>query len=174
MIMTDNDWPDKFHPNLAPRDCIRAGMLSGTYFSRTDLISVGEFPVDWFEGLDPDTYSGDRERNEVNMYGVHAGTSQADWERAGWMHSDDPRGWFQWYCRYWRGRRHEDDERQIDRWARFASVERGRWTRTLYGKIRSAGVPVDDGSISPVIRQSLLHWAYLPNEADYGIWLNTR
>lgn len=110
-----SDWPSEFVPNLTPKQCIRAGIFGGTYFGDSNLISVEEFPESWFTGLDRNTYASETNSNEVNRYGVHAGSSQAAWEENEWMNPDDPRGWFQWYCRYWLGRRHEDDARQIGR-----------------------------------------------------------
>lgn len=178
-------WPEQFRPNLTPRYCIQSGIFGGSYFNRRDLIQAENYPTNWFEGLDSKL---DYERNKpdpsLNRYGVKAGTSQADWERSGWMHADDPRGWFQWYCNYYLGRRHEDDKRQIDRWVNFASVSKGRWSHRLYLAIerKAASLPsyadksftdlsgVDDETISPVIRQSLLHWGYEVNIADYLIW----
>lgn len=164
-----------FAPNLTPKDCIQAGIFGGTYFSDKALISVKEFPADWFEELEPYQYESriDHSRS-VNCYGVHAGTSQAEWAAKGWMHPDDPRGWFQWYCRYYLGRRHEDDARQMARWVAFASVEQGRWTNIFYHKVQKAAVAVESIKVSPVIRQSLMHWAYAPNEADYLKWLSNR
>lgn len=163
------DWPRVFRPNLDPKACIQAGIFGGSYFTPNPnryLIDITEFPGDWFVGVStsPDT------NLMLNRYRVKAGSSQADWEKKGWIHADDPRGWFQWYCRYYLGRRHEDDDRQIGRWAAFASIRSGRWTNRLYRAILNAGQNVDDYTISPVIRQSLLHWAYEVNELDFDVW----
>ena len=81
----------------------------------------------------------------------------------------DPRGWFQWYCRFFCGRRSHDDERQIQRWAACASM-RGRWRNQLCGAIAKASKHADDASVSPVIRQTLLHWAYELTNADFDEW----
>jgi hypothetical protein len=166
------DWPVLFRPNLSPKDCIQKGIFGGSYFGRPDLISVEEFPKDWFRGLADRSYRATTSDAYYNRYKVAAGSSQAEWERSGWMHVDDPRGWFQWYCRYWLGRRHEDDERQINRWINFASVSRGRWTRQLYSSSFDRDLPF--WQISPVIRQSLLHWGYESNMTDFRAYLATR
>jgi hypothetical protein len=79
------------------------------------------------------------------------------WESSGWIVSTDPYGWFQWYCRFYRGRRCDDDARQISRWLKSAGPK-GRFRSQLCNKIHAAGTSFDDTSISPVIRQTLWHW----------------
>ena len=89
----------------------------------------------------------------------------------GWIHKDDPRGWFEWYCKYFTGRRHEDDERQIKRWLAFCGP-RGRWRNIIYMKIHSVGCGIElSEDVSRRIQQSLLHWSYVVNEEDYQLWL---
>ena len=78
----------------------------------------------------------------------------------------DPYGWFQWYCRFYQGRRTEDDERQIGRWKRCAG-ETGRWKNNLISKIAKAGCAWDNYGVSPVVRQTLQHWAYQLNQEDF-------
>jgi hypothetical protein len=91
-----------------------------------------------------------RPRPELSFFGVDASQSLAAWRARGWIHADDPRGWFQWYCRYYMGRRHEDDDRQIGRWRAFgrhaAQVRRNCPPGSLDCRARQ--------------RQALLHWAY--------------
>ncbi len=85
------------------------------------------------------------------------------WQSKGWISPIDPYGWFQWYCRFYAGRRCTDDARQVKRWERCTGTK-GRWKNTLLGKIlKKKGATeesFDDISISPVIRQTLLHWGY--------------
>ena len=81
------------------------------------------------------------------------GTSLRFWENKGWINEIDPYGWFQQQFRYGLGRRLEDDERQINRWKRIASRFRGK----LVNMIKDSGRKYDDYSISPKIRQILLH-----------------
>ena len=79
------------------------------------------------------------------------------WESSGWISDCDPYGWFQWYCRFYSGRRSSDDARQISRWMKSAGVK-GRFRSQICNKIIAAGARAEDARISPVIRQTLLHW----------------
>ena len=64
---------------------------------------------------------------------LECGTTLEAWESSGWITKYDPYGWFQWYCRFYCGRRCADDERQINRWINYASEKGGRWRRRLIG-----------------------------------------
>ena len=101
-------------------------------------------------------YCSDYYDVSVNKYGVKCGTSLRFWENKGWINEIDPYGWFQWYFRYWLGRRSKDDKRQINRWKKIVSRFRGK----LVKMIRDVGSKFDDYSISPKIRQILLHCGY--------------
>ena len=158
----------KFNPMLTPKEMLHKGIFGGTYFS--DLIDYKEFPNDWFEGIHKNFYCSTKYRNDVNFFKIKSGQSQKEWEEKGWIHKDDPRGWFEWYCKYYMGRRHEDDERQIKRWAAFCGPK-GRFRNNIYKKIFKAGVRIQDSNkISPRIQQSLLHWSYKVNNEDYEKW----
>ena len=81
---------------------------------------------------------------------VNASQSLAVWRRSGWIHRQDPRGWFQWYCRYYMGRRSADDVRQIRRWraiTRHVAAIRNHCER-------------GDLECRRKQRQAVLHWAY--------------
>ena len=89
----------------------------------------------------------------MNKYSVKCGTSSRFWENKGWINKEDPYGWFQWYFRYYLGRRSEDDERQMKRWKNIVNRFRGN----LIKMVQKASKKFDDYNISPKIRQILLH-----------------
>jgi hypothetical protein len=159
----------EFKPMLTPEEMISRGIFGGTYFSR--LIDYRDFPDTWFENLDEKLYHSEKYESDINYFGIKAGQSQEEWEAKGWMHQDDPRGWFEWYCKYFLGRRHTDDKRQIKRWLAFCGP-RGRWRNIIYNKIHSSGCNIGQSeTVSPRIQQSLLHWSYVVNKEDYQRWM---
>ena len=169
------DWP-QFRPNLTPKEVLQMGSFGGTYF-RPIYSSITrrrygdevwrELPEDWLEGLDIRTQvASETYYPKQNMYGVKSGGSLEMWEQSGWMRAQDPYGWFQWFCRFYQGRRNPDDERQVGRWVRCAGVK-GRWRHNLVGKVVRKGAEFDDPSISPVVRQTLQHWGYRLNREDF-------
>ena len=133
----------QFRPELSPAELLRMGVFGGKYM--TDCRA--EFPGDWFERAKLST--GHRDPR-LNFFGVDASRPLEYWRQKGWIWPDDPRGWFQWYCRYWMGRRCKDDARQIGRWKAM--------TRHI-GQIRKNCVK-GDLLCRPRQRQALLHWAY--------------
>ncbi|KAI2465991.1 hypothetical protein F4781DRAFT_407163 [Annulohypoxylon bovei var. microspora] len=169
-----------FTPNKSPEDIIREGSFGGTYwrplYSRHLRTTISEdwreLPASWTSGLDVQKYLASETYDpEINKYGVACGQSIEEWESAGWIaHDYDIRGWFQWYCRFWMGRRCADDDRQIGRWRKCVG-ETGRWRRTLLKKyvqmgIRSVTDEGDDedeehtGDVSPVVHQTCHHWGW--------------
>ena len=161
-----------FTPNLSPKEIIRLGSFGGIYFydegGRID-INYKEFPSDWFDGLEESFYLSKKYNRKINFFKIKSGLSQEEWEEKGWINKQDPRGWFQWYCRYYMGRRTDDDERPIKRWNNFCG-EKGRWRNYIYSKINKRGTSTDDVSFSLAIRQSLLHWGYMINNGDFDMW----
>ena len=133
----------EFRPQLSPKQMLELGVFGGKYMS--DCTS--EFPVDWFEKA---RLCSEIHDPELNYFGVNASQTLAEWRRKGWIYKEDPRGWFQWYCRYYMGRRCPDDERQIKRWK---SMSRH------IGQIKKNCLPLDL-DCRPRQRQALLHWAY--------------
>tara|TARA_B100000508_G_scaffold60333_1_gene47010 strand:- start:72502 stop:73005 length:504 start_codon:yes stop_codon:yes gene_type:complete len=133
-----------FKPNLTPKEMLELGSFGGLYM--TD--GGKEFPKSWFTKA---KLSPDKKRyKDLNYFGLNASQPLSVWREKGWIHKDDPRGWFQWYCRYYMGRRHEDDERQIKRWEAYK-----RHAAQVVKNCRRK-----DYSCRPKQRQSLIHWAY--------------
>ena len=165
----------EFTPNLTPKQVIQAGSWGGVYFNprggkagikgRDIRVTHEEFPKDWFARLKKDQYAARMYSHLRNKYQVKAGQDQAYWETSGWIIDQDPRGWFQWYCRFYQGRRSEDDARQISRWVGVAG-QKGRWKTNLCKKCVFANKRFDDQTVSPVIRQTMLHWAYEITDQD--------
>ena len=165
-----------FRPNMSPKEVIQAGSFGGTYFrpikSGVTKKSYGpevwkELPDDWLENVNVQKLVASPIYDvSVNKYKAKCGSSLEAWESSNWIRAQDPYGWFQWYCRFFQGRRSEDDQRQIGRWSRCAGVT-GRWRNNLITKIHKAGVSFDNHGVSPVVRQVLQHWAYTLTEKDY-------
>jgi hypothetical protein len=161
-----------FNPMLTPKEMLHKGIFGGTYFNQ--LIKINDFPSHWFDELDKKYYLSKNYNIKVNHFNIKSGLSQKEWEERGWIHIDDPRGWFEWYCKYFLGRRHNDDERQIKRWLAFCGPK-GRWRNTFYRKMYNSGCPIElSWDISRRIQQSLLHWSYIVNKQDYEIWINNQ
>jgi hypothetical protein len=133
-----------FEPELTPREMLELGVFCGKYM--TDCRD--EFPESWFRKA---KLSPDRPDCSLNHFGVRAGQPLKVWREKGWLHPDDPRGWFQWYCRYYSGRRLPgEDERQIGRWKAF---------RRHIAQVTRNCEP-GDPFCRPRQRQALLQWAY--------------
>ncbi len=136
-----NFHPD-FKPELTPKEMLQLGVFGGHYYTDGDH----EFPKSWFTRAK----LSDHKAPEKNFFKVNASLSLEEWKKRGWIHPDDPRGWFQWYCRYYYGRRHYDDERQIGRWRKM--------TRHI-GQIKK-NCKKGDLDCRRKQRQAVLHWAY--------------
>ena len=133
----------EFKPELTPAEMLELGIFGGKYM--TDC--APEFPKSWFTRA---KLAPAKRDNSLNYFGVDASQPLSEWKRKGWIHRDDPRGWFQWYCRYYMGRRMEDDARQIKRWKAFRRHLRQVEVHCARG----------DFSCRRRQRQALLHWAY--------------
>lgn len=134
--------PD-FRPDLTPKRMLSLGVFGGRYM--TDC--AAEFPEDWFERA---RLCPERHDPGLNCFGVNASQPLSLWRAKGWIYREDPRGWFQWYCRYYLGRRCPDDDRQIRRWLAMR--------RHVAQLVRACHQ--GDVSCRPRQRQALLHWAY--------------
>ena len=132
-----------FRPELTPKQMLALGVFGGRYM--TDC--GDEFPDDWFEKA---KLCSERHDAELNLFGINASQPLSVWRKNGWIYHEDPRGWFQWYCRYYFGRRCVDDERQIARW---------RAIRRHIAQIKQ-NCPPRTPDCRPRQRQAVLHWAY--------------
>lgn len=133
----------EFTPELTPKEMLELGVFGGKYM--TDC--RGEFPKSWFTHA---RLSPERRDPSLNCFGVEASQPLSYWREMGWIYPKDPRGWFQWYCRYYMGRRCPDDERQIARWKAMR-----RHIAQLRKHCRKGDI-----HCRPKQRQALLHWAY--------------
>ena len=157
-----------FGTNKPPVEIIKEGAFGGTYFKDIYFGVNGKWyknswkEYDVLDNINQKYYCSDYYDVSVNKYGVKCGKSLRFWENKGWINPIDPYGWFQWCFRYWLGRRSKDDERQIERWKGIVNRFKGK----LIEMIKKAGNKFDDYSISPKIRQILLHWGYESTESD--------
>ena len=175
------DHPE-FRPNLTPKEVLNLGSFGGTYFRRirssvTNETYSGvykEFPKDWFEKLDiKKQVTSAKYQTTVNRYKVKCGGDLHMWESSGWISNIDPYGWFQWYCRFYLGRRSTDDDRQIKR-ALGVCGPKGRFRNQLIGRCARNGKKFDDSSVSPVIRQALQHWGYQLTKKDADAYVRKK
>ena len=174
--MDKQDIHKQFKPNKSPKQVFKLGAFGGTYFrpiyssvtdkKYTPSEAMKGLPKQWFQGLDMKTrVTSSTYDKKINKYKVKCGSTLEAWESSGWINKQDPYGWFQWYTRYSTGRRTSDDERQIGRWLKLAGPN-GRFRRTLMNKIIKNNTTYNDFTISPVIRQVLLHWGYQLTKKD--------
>lgn len=134
--------PD-FRPDLTPADMLSLGVFGGHYFEGEHQ----EYPADWFEQARLSRHHDPA----CNFFEIDASQPLSVWRQKGWIHPEDPRGWFQWYCRYYLGRRiGAEDDRQIKRW---------RQMKRHVAQLKKA-CPDGDWSCRRRQRQALLHWAY--------------
>jgi hypothetical protein len=134
----------EFKPDLTPQQMLRLGVFCGKYM--TDCRK--EFPASWFKHAKLSPRGRDC---ALNFFGVDASQPLSEWKRNGWIFRDDPRGWFQWYCRNYMGRRIlDEDRRQIRRW------------KQIRRHVRQVEKSCEPGDLTcrRRQRQALLHWAY--------------
>lgn len=142
---TGKQFADGFEPHFTPKEMLAKGVFEGKYCN--DCTS--EFPASWFDGAK----IGEQADVENNYFGVKSRQPLSVWQQKGWIYGPDPRGWFQWYCRYYLGRRlPEIDAKQIKRWRGF---------KRHAGQIR-ANCPPGDIFCRPRQRQALLQWSHDP------------
>jgi len=177
------DYPE-FTPNISPKQVFEMGSFGGTYYrpiyssitkkkyKAEDVIK--EYPKSWFKNVDIEKMvTSSTYDKQINKYKVICGSSLEMWESKGWIVKQDPYGWFQWYCRFYQGRRSEDDKRQIERWEKIVGPN-GRFRRMLMNMIIKKKARYNDYTISPKIRQILLHWGYELTSDDLEKYKRTK
>lgn len=138
------EFDPEFKPELTPAQMLELGVFGGRYMRDCG----GEFPSSWFTSA---KFAVDSSDPKLNYFGLQASQPLSVWQKKGWIYPEDPRGWFQWYCRYYMGRRiPNEDQRQIKRWKAM---------RRHIGQIK-ANCMLGDEDCRPRQRQALLHWAY--------------
>jgi hypothetical protein len=134
----------RFKPDISPREMLALGVFGGKYM--TDCRQ--EFPSSWYTSA---RLCPDFQDPKLNLFGTNASLPLSVWRAKGWIYPEDPRGWFQWYCRYYMGRRIDgEDDRQIRRWLAMK--------RHLVQLAKNC--KKGDSACRPKQRQALLHWAY--------------
>lgn len=114
-----------YKPDYTPKQMFQLGIFSGMYFrpifsnitKKNYVNSHKEF--DFLKNLDLSKFNNGVWKNDLNMYNIRSGLSLKYWEDHNWIHKQDPYGHVQWYCRYYSGRRTDDDLRQIKRSLKF-------------------------------------------------------
>jgi hypothetical protein len=134
-----------FKPFFTPKVMLEMGVFEGRYLNGC----TEEFPIVWFTNARLSKHAD----ASINYFGTKSRQNLSVWRENGWIYGPDPRGWFQWYCRYYLGRRIPDiDQLQIKRWRGFARHA---------GQIRANCYP-GDIFCRPKQRQALLQWSYDP------------
>ncbi|MBU4479849.1 hypothetical protein KKG48_00185 [Patescibacteria group bacterium] len=141
------NFADDFKPELTPKEMLELGVFGGRYMRDC----VKEFPTNWFKKAKFHSKNTSGHSPKLNYFGVDASQPLSVWKKNGWIYKEDPRGWFQWYCRYYIGRRiSEEDRRQIGRWKSFK-----RHLSAVKNNCKKG-----DNGCRPKQKQALLHWAY--------------
>ena len=178
-----DDRPE-FTPHYSPLTMLKCGVFGGTYFNEEPSALQGWQNVQQFLGSRHEFWKQLNETfpklsdfaklsngfydKENNFFKVRSGKDQAYWEDKGWIHPDDPRGWFEWYIKFYYGRRHEDDDRQIKRWSDFITRHSGMlvYLTRKHLNVMSLDhldreeVIVAQQQASPVTCQNLLQWSW--------------
>lgn len=137
----------EFKPDLTPKEMLEIGVFGGRYMRDCKK----EFPKNWFAKAKLHKEGESGHDKNLNYFKVDASQPLSIWREKGWIYKDDPRGWFQWYCRYYMGRRiKEEDMRQIKRWKAM---------KRHIAQIR-INCRAKDEYCRPKQRQAILHWAY--------------
>ena len=134
-----------FKPELSPKQMLELGVFGGSYFGK----NIKEYPKTWFKNAKLSKAFDIK----LNRFGVKAGLTRKEWQDKGWIFKEDPLGWFQWYCRFAKGRRIPHiDEIQIKRWKAFRRHVSAIKKNCERGDIHCRRKQ----------RQAILQWAYDP------------
>lgn len=137
------DFDNGFYPCYTPQQMLEMGVFEGKYCNDC----TDELPKEWFKNA----RISDTADPSLNYFGIKSRQPLSVWQEKGWIVGPDPRGWFQWYCRYYLGRRLPAvDEFQIKRWRAFSRHA---------GQIRANCSP-GDLECRPRQRQALLQWSH--------------
>ncbi|MBN2093893.1 MAG: hypothetical protein JW740_00760 [Candidatus Zambryskibacteria bacterium] len=143
-----------FKPDLSPKEMLQLGVFGGVYMRDC----TREFPKLWFARSKFAPPKIKEHLAGLNYFKVNASQSLSIWRKKGWIYREDPRGWFQWYCRYYMGRRlPEEDQRQIKRWK---AIRRHIAQIKKHCPSTSLRTSRNQKWCRPTQRQALLHWAY--------------
>ena len=138
------NFDSEFKPELTPKEMLEFGVFGGKYMSDCK----DEFPKDWFKNA---KLCSEKHDSGLNYFKINASQPLSVWKKKGWIYPEDPRGWFQWYCRYYMGRRiPEEDIRQIKRWKAIKRHASQVKKNCMEGDLNCRRKQ----------RQALLHWAY--------------
>ena len=141
------NFDSEFKPQLTPKQMLKLGVFGGVYMR--DCIK--EFPKDWFAKAKLAPREIKKHLGELNYFKVNASQPLSVWRKNKWIYKGDPRGWFQWYCRYYMGRRiPKEDQRQIRRWKAIVRH---------IGAVKK-NCRLKDSKCRIKEKQALLHWAY--------------
>lgn len=143
---TGKNFDPEFKPELTPKEMLKLGVFGGHYWY--DGIPK-EYPKSWFTGVKLDS---DRKNPQLNFFKINASQPHKIWIQKNWIQPQDPHGWFEWYCRYYMGRRSSDDARQIKRWKaikrHIGAIKKNCKKKDMTCRIKQ--------------RQAILHWGYDP------------
>ena len=134
--------PD-FCPHFTPIEMLQMGVFEGKYLGD----DRDEYPFEFFKNARISKIANEK----LNHFGIKSRLPTSEWLKAGWIHEQDPKGWFQWYCRYYMGRRTDDDARQIKRWKAMAR-HAGQIKKNCPGDLKKRLKQ----------RQTLLQWSWDP------------
>lgn len=142
---TGQEFSPNFTPKYSPKEMLEMEVFEGKYINDCQ----DEFPADWFENAK----LSDRPDINLNCFKIKSRRPLQEWQHKGWIIGPDVRGWFQWYCRYYLGRRFpEIDDHQIKRWRSF----------TRHAGAIKANYEPGNLDCRPRQRQALLQWSHDP------------